>query len=424
MRDAIVAAVDETFDEQVTFTADLTAQPSRMGAEAGAQTLMADLMRDKGLDVDRWSIAETDISGLTGAGVPLVDYADSWDVVGAHRSDGARGAGGPRGQGRSLILNGHIDVVPEGPHDRWTTPPFFPRIEDGWLYGRGAGDMKAGLVAAVYAYDAVRRAGLTPLGDVYIESVVEEECSGNGSLACVARGYTADAAIFPEPTQHTVVTSAVGLIWFQVKVAGDPQHASKAHKTPNAIEKAFELYGRLQDLEAGWNERKHEHRGFERHTHPVNVLLGQIRGGDWPSSTPAWCTMDLRVGHFPGVDPRTIREEVEACIGDDAEVVWHGHFGAGYELTGGDDLLKALHATHEETFGGRMLEVAAAGSSDARVLGAHGIPSVLYGPTAQNIHGYDERVDLASVRQITKSLALFIADWCGVAPCPPSRAQA
>ena len=406
MRDRIVAEVDAAFDEQVGFTAELTAHPSLMGAEASAQTLMADLMRGVGLDVDRWSLAEDDLSALTGAGVPLVDYADSWNVVGAHRATDA--------PGRSLILNGHIDVVPTGPADRWTTPPFSPRVEDGWLYGRGAGDMKAGLVAAVFAFDAVRRAGLTPLGDVFIESVVEEECTGNGALACVARGYTADAAVFPEPTQQTTVTSQVGLVWFQIRVAGDPQHASRAHKTQNAIERAFTLYRRLQELEAGWNERKHEHAGFERHEHPVNVLLGKIEGGDWPSSTPAWCTMDLRVGHFPGVDPRDVRAEVEACIGDDADITWHGHFGAGYALEGGEDLLKVLTDVHEHTTGRQLVEVAAAGSSDARVLGAHGIPSILYGPTARNIHGYDEAVELESVRRVTQTLALFIADWCGV----------
>jgi acetylornithine deacetylase len=404
VRDRLIAAVDEAFDEQLATTAAVVAEPSLMGKEAGAQTLMADLMDRIDLDVDRWSIAESDLTGLTGAGTPLVDYADSWNVVGTRRGSGA---------GRSLILNGHIDVVPTGPEGRWTAPPFEPRIEDGWLYGRGAGDMKAGLVAAVYALDAFRRAQLRPLGDVFVESVVEEECSGNGSLACVARGYTADAAVFPEPTQHTTVTSAVGLIWFQLKVTGDPQHASRADRTPNAIEKAFELYRELQKLEAGWNERKHEHAGFERHNHPVNVLLGMIRGGDWPSSTPAWCTMDLRVGHFPGVEPTTVRAEVEACIGDAAEVVWHGHFGGGYELVGGDDLVKALTAAHESVFRGPLHQIAASGSSDARVLGAHGIPSVLYGPTARNIHGYDEAVELESVRQITRSLAVFIADWCG-----------
>jgi acetylornithine deacetylase len=155
----------------------------------------------------------------------------------------------------------------------------------------------------------------------------------------------------------------------------------------------------------------------------VNVLLGQIRGGDWPSSTPAWCTMDLRVGHLPGIDPREVRAEIEACVGDDAELVWHGHFGAGYALEGGDDLVKVLTDAHDAVFDGRLLQVAAAGSSDARVLGAHGIPSVLYGPTARNIHGYDEAVDLESVRQVTKSLAVFIADWCG-APCTSPEAHA
>lgn len=275
--------------------------------------------------------------------------------------------------------------------------------------------MKAGLVAAVYAWSAVRRAGLTPLGDVFVQSVVEEECTGNGSLSCVARGYTADAAVFPEPTQQTTVTSAVGLIWFRLEVAGDPQHASRADRTPNAIEQAFALYRRLQDLEAAWNDHSREHNGFEHHDHPVNVLLGKIAGGDWPSSTPAWCTMDLRVGHLPGVDPLDVRAEIEACVGDDADITWRGHFGAGYALEGGDDLVKVLSDAHEHAAGGRLLQIAATGSSDARVLGAHGIPSVLYGPAARNIHGYDEAVDLESVRRVTGSLALFVAEWCGVA---------
>jgi acetylornithine deacetylase len=90
-----------------------------------------------------------------------------------------------------LILNGHIDVVPTGPHEMWTTPPFEPSIRDGRLYGRGAGDMKAGLAATVGALDALRAIGLQPAAPVYLQSVVEEECTGNGALACLHRGYRA-----------------------------------------------------------------------------------------------------------------------------------------------------------------------------------------------------------------------------------------
>ena len=121
-----------------------------------------------------------------------VSYDDAWNVVGAHRPKTPKG--------KSLILNGHIDVVPTGPLDMWSSPPFEPRISGGWMYGRGAGDMKAGLAANLAALDALARLGLKPAGDVYVQSVVEEECTGNGALACLQRGYRADAAIIPEPS--------------------------------------------------------------------------------------------------------------------------------------------------------------------------------------------------------------------------------
>ena len=94
-------------------------------------------------------------------------------VIGTHEPRQARG--------RSLILNGHMDVVPEGPLDMWTSPPYEPRREGDWLYGRGAGDMKAGLAANLFAMDALRRIGLQPAARVHLQSVVEEECTGNGA---------------------------------------------------------------------------------------------------------------------------------------------------------------------------------------------------------------------------------------------------
>jgi len=188
----LLRAVDEGFQAQVEFLADPTRFPSTRGNEARAQDFMAAAMRTRGLTVDRWNVAVEDIMHLPGFSPVAVSYDDTWNVVGAHRANAAKG--------RSLVLNGHIDVVPTGPVDMWADPPFAPRIVDGWMVGRGAGDLKAGLAANLYALDAIARLGLAPAADVYVQSVIEEECTGNGALACLARGYRAEAALITEPS--------------------------------------------------------------------------------------------------------------------------------------------------------------------------------------------------------------------------------
>jgi acetylornithine deacetylase len=422
----IVDAVDKAFDAQVDFTAELVAQPSTMGNERGAQQLMADAMGAAGLAVDEWTLDATELATSPLAGRPLIDYGASYNVVGAHRAGASneRAAGG----GRSLILNGHVDVVPTGPEGSWAAPPFAPAVKDGWLYGRGAADMKAGVVASLFAWNALRAAGVLPAADLFMESVVEEECTGNGTLACLQRGYTADLALFTEPTFGTYVKAQVGLLWFEIRVNGNPAHASVAGRGTNAIEVGFELFRHLRAIEDEWNGRQSEFPAFAKSEKPVNLLLGRIEGGDWPSSVPAWCTLSLRIGLYPGVATDDIRADIEQRVAEFAaadpflalhppEVHWTGHNGAGYEVAGGEDAIAALSIAHRRAFGAALFGVAAAGSSDARILGlGAGIPSVLYGPTSRNIHGFDEAVDLDSVRRITASLALFIADWCGTIP--------
>jgi acetylornithine deacetylase len=415
LQERIVAAVDDGFDEQIALTRALIAEPSLMGHEASAQQLMADAMRSRGLVVDHWLIDPSDLQEIPGFGRPVVPYDEAYNVVGvAHGS----------GEGRSLILNGHVDVVPTGPHEHWTTSPFDPRIDDGWLYGRGSADMKAGVVANVFVWDALRRAGAELAGDLIIQSVVEEESTGNGTLACVQRGYTADAAIFTEPSFERYVSAQVGLIWFRVHVAGNPQHASVPAQGANAIEKAYAIHAELKALEQHWNDRKDEFPSFAMIEAPINVQLGQISGGDWPSSVPAWCTMDMRVGMYPGVAVDDVRHEIETCVAVAAKkdaylsehpprVEWVGHAGEGYELTDGDDLVATLSEAHEHVFDAALRRLTSTGSSDARVLGPHGIPSVLYGPNSRNTHGFDECVEIESIRRITKSVALFAASWCG-----------
>jgi len=208
--DRIMAAVDEAFERQLAFTMDLVRLPSLRGQEADAQTFMAAAMSDRGLAVDRWRIDVEALKDHPGFAPVAVSYDDAYNVVGTYQPD--------KNSGRSLILNGHIDVVPTGPEARWSRPPFEPYIKDGELYGRGAGDMKAGLAANLFAFDAVLAAGFKPDGVIYMQSVVEEECTGNGALACLQRGYKADTALIPEPVHEHLVRAQMGLLWFKMTV--------------------------------------------------------------------------------------------------------------------------------------------------------------------------------------------------------------
>ena len=174
-------------------------------------------------------------------------------MVGSYRTESPKG--------HSLILNGHIDVVPAGPVEMWTTPPFEPRREGNWLYGRGAADMKGGLVSCLAALDALARVGYRPAADLFVQSVIEEECTGNGALACLARGYRAAAALIPEPVWEKLVRAQVGVLWFQVKVRGMPVHVREAGNGANAIEAAFGLMRALHRLEqAGTTGARATHR--------------------------------------------------------------------------------------------------------------------------------------------------------------------
>jgi acetylornithine deacetylase len=413
-------AVDTGFEEQTEFISDLIRMPSVMGAEETAQNHMAKAMASRGLSVDRWIIKIEDLKDMRGYSPPIVSYDRAYNVVGTHRPNEIRG--------RSMILNGHIDVVPVGPRERWFSPPFEPRIEDGWLYGRGSGDMKSGLAACLYALDALKRIGFQPAADVHVQSVIEEESTGNGTLACLQRGYRADVVVIPEPSFEMLSRAQVGLMWFQVQVEGDPQHASgfEGKAGDNAIEKAFHLYHALKKLEADWNNRKQAHPLYANMKHPIRFNLGKIKGGDWTSSVPAWCDIEMRVGLYPGWEVSDARTEIEACIAEAAKkdaflsdrppkIVFRGHRFEGYILKNAAHIEAALTACHRHVFGEALQEVVFPGASDARVYGLYAnIPSLLYGPNCQRAHGFDECVELDSVRKVTQTLALFIADWCGL----------
>lgn len=418
----IMQAVDARFDDAVQFLSELTAHPSTRGNEQSAQTFMADALEERGFEVDRWQINVDDIAHMPGFSPVIGSYNDAVNVVGTRRA---------RGKGRSLILNGHIDVVPEGPLDMWDTPPYEPHVNDGWMYGRGAGDMKAGLVSNLFALDALRDLGFAPAGDVYYQSVVEEECTGNGALACLQRGYRADAALIPEPFAEELVTAQLGVLWFQVHLKGIPVHVAYAGSGSNAIEAAIPLIAALHEMETRWNLPSCRHPDYHNHNHALNLNIGKIQGGDWTSSVPAWCVFDVRMGLFPGQEIEAAKREIEEVLRQAAkqndflrnnqpEIIYHGFHAQGYALS--DDTsaiaahaISALETAHNTVTGSDLNKLAITATTDARFFGLYAdTPALVYGPKAEAIHGFNERVDLESTRRVTQATALFIANWCGL----------
>ena len=419
MQDRIRTAVEANWDRQVAWLQELVRFPSVRGKEGPCQDWLARQFAARGWNVDRYTLADVDMSHLPGfSPVMDTDYTQAVQVVAAVRA--SAGA-----TGRSLVLQGHVDVVPPGPEDMWTHRPFDPVIRDGWMYGRGAHDMKQGVAAMVWAMDALRDAGITPAGDIYVQTVTEEECTGNGALSTLARGYRADACLIPEPSGNTITRGHVGVMWFRLRVRGIPVHVAHAQTGSNAILSAYALLTALQGLTTRINERARSHPWFRDIPDPVKFNPGVIRGGDWGSSTPAWCEVDCRIGLLPGTSLEQARQEVLDCVaqagkGDGfmannpPEVIWNGFQADGFIQAPGTEAERVLGEAHRAVFGAPMEARLGTGVNDTRFYGLYyGMPALCYGPCGEGAHAFDERLDLAKLKETTVVLAGFIASWCG-----------
>ena len=416
----ILSVVEASLPQLQSLLATLVSFPSLLGEEASAQDFMQGLFRGMGLAVDRFQVRDDELHDLPGYSPCVGRWEHHDNVVGRHVPRAA--------VGRSLILNGHIDVVPVGAEELWTAPPFQPRIEGDRLYGRGAGDMKAGIAAYVIAFESLRKLGLQPAAPVFMQSVVEEECTGNGALACVHRGYRADAALIPEPFHHTLLCAQVGVMWLQLEVLGRPAHVMSSTDGINAIEAAYALYEGLRGLAEEWNEARNRHPAFADVHNPIRLNLGRIHGGEWASSVPTRCVAELRLGFYPGIGAARVRAAVEERLrqvaaseprlrGAHYRVHYSGFQAEGCTIEAGHPLMTTLAGAHERVVGTSAQSLASIATTDARVFNLYGdTPATCYGPEATNIHGIDESVSLESTRRVAAVIALFLLRWCGVEP--------
>jgi acetylornithine deacetylase len=412
----VAAAVTLQRDWMEELLADLVGAETVLGREEPGQALMAEAFSACGLTPrEVWLDARALRADRHSS--PF-----SWDVDGkrcvvAHWP--AAGSGG-----RSLILNGHVDVVPADPADLWSAPPFSPRRDGDWLYGRGAADMKAGLVAIVGAVRALRAAGVQLAADLHVQSVVEEECTGNGTLMCLLDGVRADACVITEPHPDHFTIAQLGVLWFHVDIAGRPAHAAYAATGANAIEAAQVVLGALRELEAELN--RDPPAPYDAVEHPINLNPGVISGGDWCSTVPAWCTLSCRLAMYPGVSPRALERRVEETIAAAAgrhpflyanppRVRYDGFACEGATLSVHQPLVGVLGRAYSEVHAEPPALRPTTATTDARHFLRTGIPTVCFGPRGENYHSIDERVSPSSMHTCAQVIARFVLEWCGLA---------
>ncbi|WP_368414023.1 ArgE/DapE family deacylase [Falsiroseomonas sp.] len=418
-RRAILDACDALRADSVAALDRLVRCASTLGNEASALEEMARNYEALGLTPRRVPVDVEALRAHPGFSPPLIPYAGRDNVVALHRPRNAAG--------RSLVLQGHVDVVPEGAADEWTTPPFEPAIRGGRMYGRGAGDMKAGIVAYLSAFRALQLAGLQPAAEVQMQSVIEEECSGNGALACMVAMPKADAVIIPEPGPGlpALYSAEVGVVWAFVTVTGRPAHVRDKQAGVNAIEAAMSIWSRFEAYEREMNRAENIHASFRGVNHPVNVNLGTVEGGEWNSSVATRARLGLRVGVMMGNTADRVKADilriVDAAQGDPAlrgakvKVAFQGFHADPCVFDMQAPIVQLAMRSYADVTGGELRHYPATGLTDGRFFQLYqGTPVACFGPDAQEIHGIDESVGLDSVQDITRSIALTMAEWCGV----------
>ena len=424
---ALDAALDRLMPRMTETLTRFVAAPSLSGQEQPATRFLEQTLADMGLAPERILLDSSLLQGMPLFCCPCDADNGRYNLLARHlpRSSG----------GRSVLFNGHVDVVPTGPEALWSRPPYEPWVANGWLHGRGSGDMKGGLVCALFALEALRELGLQPAGIVGFNAVLDEENTGNGTLASVhalqhalakARLTDFDAVVIPEPFAETLMNAQVGVCWLFVEITGKPAHVAYMSQGVNPIEAAMGVMADFKQLEAAWNAPERRHPLFADAAHPINFNLGTIAGGEWNSSVPCTCTMGLRFSFFPGVDADEATAEVTRCIRAavarinpalSVEISARGHRSPGcvYDLE--VPALQALAAAHVETHGTPAATVASTATTDGRHFALMtDLPVTVYGPLARHIHGIDEAVSLDSMRRVTATFARFLAGWCGVEP--------
>jgi acetylornithine deacetylase len=412
----VLSAVDEAW--VVDRLSRLIAIPSVDGtdAEIEVQHVLAGWLRELDCDVDAWQIDLDEAATAADAPGQEVDRSEAWGVVGTAPS--------AEGGTPALVFCGHTDVVPPGDLTLWTGDPFVPRIVDGAIHGRGACDMKGGVIAALAAMAAVRTANVQLVRPVALHGVVGEEDGGLGAWATIRRGHLGDLCVIPEPTARAVVTANAGALTFRLEVAGRAAHAAMRDRGVSAVEAFADVHAGLRQFEAE-RQRGADHR-FGETRYPYGLSIGRVEAGDWASSVPDRLVADGRYGVRLGEPVEQARAALEARLADicaghpwladhPVRLTWIGGAFASGQLPAGHPLLPTVRTAVADAGGGVPREMAIAAGSDLRQYAAAGVPTLHYGPGDLNLaHGPLERVPIDEVVTAARAFALLTLRSCGI----------
>jgi acetylornithine deacetylase len=412
VRSSVREAVLSLRDELYGLASELVKRKSVTGEEDDAQQELASTLRSCGLEVDLWRI-DPDIRSHA-AFCDDGNRLDRLNLV-------ARWGEGAREEPAALLLNGHIDVVPEGERERWSSDPYSGEIRGGSLHGRGSCDMKGGLAAAAIAIRAAMKLGIEPRRPILLASVVGEETGGLGTLAAIARGYRADAVVITEPTSLDLCPVQAGALSFRLHVRGKSAHGAMRREGVSALEKFWPVARALESLE------RERHRGFRHPLYPDGELVaplsvGKVSAGNWPSTVPEELRAEGRFGIFPGEDCASARETFEEAVRRLAEddpwfaenpvgVEWfEGQFEPG-ETALDAPILDELRSCHREMLENESSTHGVSYGSDLRLFTRYAsMPAVLYGPgDVRRAHSANESVPLEELVAVTEVLTLLIA---------------
>ncbi len=406
-----LTALDER--ELIETLRQLLRIPSITGQEAAAQQWLAQQMQAIGLDVDLWSMDVAEMQRhphFPGMEVERNQH-EALGLVGiwSHAQ---------HTEGKRLIFNGHIDVVPAGDEANWQHQPWSADLDNGRLYGRGACDMKGGLMAALYAIKAIKDAGIPIHGSLMLQSVIGEEDGGLGTFATLLRGYTGDAAIVCEPTNLNLIPSQAGALTFTVHVRGKSAHACVRLEGVSAIEKYLDIHHILLQLEQKRN-RDVGHPLLGKLALPYPLSIGRMQAGNWSSSVPEELVFEGRIGVAIGESSTAVRQQFEHTLANLAatdtwlrdhppEVQWTGgQFDSG-EIALDHPLIQLCRqSVYDLTQREPQLEGAPYGS-DLRLFVNQGhIPALLFGPGDVRLaHMPDEWVSIDEVVQAARAYVL------------------
>ncbi len=408
--------VDARRGDTVRLLQDLVRIPSVTGEEGAVQEVVERAFWERGLAVDRWEATPKEVAPYLDHVGEQKSYSNRPNIVGVRAG---------QGEGRSILLNAHVDTVAGGDPQAWSRDPFAAEVEEDLLYGRGSCDMKGGLVTHLTALDALAELGIELRGDVSVAATVGEENGGLGALSTVLRGYRADAALITEPTRLALVPAQGGSLVFRLSISGRSAHAAVRDVGVSALEKFLPIFEDIRALEEERNATL-SHPLYEGLHNKVPINIGVVRAGNWASTVPESLVAEGRVGLLPGEEIEPFREMVASRIAAAAEsdpwlhenppkLEWFGGQFAPAEVPSDAPICQALERAHELVTGEKPPVEGVPYGADMRLFIRIGdMPCVMYGAGDVNVaHAPDEHLSITELMTATKTVACLLADWCG-----------